>query len=200
LAQALALPFTCLARGGARSGDVLTEQLPRLRGPYELGCIYIGVNDVRTPGFDLDVYAANLELIAQAVAAQCARLLIVALPPTLGRPPAPAAPIAAANERVARVASAHGAPLLGLESLTGSELVQPDAVHLTARGEAHMALLACELLAPAAVDDTELRRALAPLTPRARARYLLVQRAPALAWDLRRRTLEGLKRRSGRCA
>lgn len=198
LAEALELPYTCLAQDGARSGDVLAQQAPRLRGPYDIGCIYVGVNDVRAPGFALAPYVANLEQIAAAAAESCARLLLVCLPPTLGRPPAPAHAIHEVNREIARVAGAHEALTLGLQTLTGYELVQPDAVHLTARGEAHVALRACELLRTTGctpVED-ELRRALEPLDAIARLRYLLGGRRPAVVRDLRRRALEDLQRRA----
>src|SRR3954447_2407291 len=45
LAEALELPFTKLAADGARAADVLRDQVPRLRGPYDLACVYAGVND-----------------------------------------------------------------------------------------------------------------------------------------------------------
>lgn len=197
LAEALGLPYTCLARDGARSADVLAEQLPRLRGDYELGCLYVGVNDVRDPGFEFAPFARELRLAAGALHERCERQLIVALPPALGRPPAPARAIAKINSLVCALAEEHGALLMTLETLRGAELVQPDAVHLTARGEAHMALLACRLLAlqGARVDDRELVRALAALSAPARVRYLVGSRSCAAARDLRRRTLELVHRR-----
>ena len=48
LAEALGLPFTKLARDGARARDVLAEQVPRLAGPYDVACLYVGVNDARS--------------------------------------------------------------------------------------------------------------------------------------------------------
>ncbi len=194
LAEALSLPYTGLARDGAMAADALATQVPRLRGPYDLGCLYIGVNDVRTPGFEAEAYAVALRGIAAAMAACCARLLIVSLPPAIGVPPAPAEAIAAANAEIAAVADTRGAVVLGLASLSGPELVQPDAVHLTARGEAQIALLACRALASKGLpaDEEELARALAPLSAASRARWMLLARPPALARDLRRRVLEGV--------
>lgn len=194
LAEALGLPYTCLARDGAQAADALAEQVPRLRGPYDLGCLYIGVNDVRAPGFQLAGFASTLQAIAEAMARECARLLFVLMPPALGVPPAPALQIVRANTQIARLAQVHRAPVMTLESLAGPELVQPDAVHLTARGEAHMALLACELLARVGLagDERELRRALEPVAPLARARYMLMGRTPARLRDMRRRARESL--------
>jgi hypothetical protein len=197
LAEALELPYTCLARDGARAPDALTDQAPRLQGPYELGCLYLGINDVRAPGFEPGPYAEALRELATALAACCRRLLLVALPPTIGAPPAPGWAIAAANEKIAALADRCGATLVTLESLTGPELVLPDAVHLTARGEAHLALLACRALSAAGTvaEEGDLRQALKPLSLRARARWLLLARPPALARDLRRRWTEEIRRR-----
>src|SRR5579859_5981074 len=57
VARGLGLPFTGFAVDGASVEDVVAEQLPaaleRAAQPgarYDLGCLYIGVNDVR--GFD----------------------------------------------------------------------------------------------------------------------------------------------------
>src|SRR5262249_46539128 len=54
VARGLGLPLTNYAADGALVGDVLGEQMPALErrsahgdARYELGCLYIGVNDVR---------------------------------------------------------------------------------------------------------------------------------------------------------
>ena len=52
LAEAMDLPFTRLAVNGATAQDVVAHQLPRLDGPYDVGCLYVGGNDVRDPGWD----------------------------------------------------------------------------------------------------------------------------------------------------
>src|ERR671932_691235 len=67
LAEALELPFTNLAADGALAADVLREQVPRLRGPYDVGCVYAGVNDVRVPAFDASAFERDLRTIAAAV-------------------------------------------------------------------------------------------------------------------------------------
>jgi len=199
LAEALELPYTCLARDGAQADDALACQVPRMRGPYDLGCIHIGVNDVRAPGFEPAPFAAALREIVAAAAERCATLLLVALPPAIGVPPAPAHAIAAANGEISRVAAERDAVLVTLERLAGLELVQPDRVHLTARGEAHIALLACRAVAARGVpaDERDLLRALEPLSPHARARWIAGGLPPLIARDLRRRALEGASRRWG---
>ncbi|HEX3511454.1 MAG TPA: GDSL-type esterase/lipase family protein [Solirubrobacteraceae bacterium] len=192
LAEALELPYTCLARDGARAADALATQVPRLRGPYDLGCVYLGVNDVRSPDFEPAAFADALREVLAAVAESCSALLLIALPRAIGVPPAPASAIATANEEIARRVQEHGAALVQLGPLAGPELVYPDRVHLTARGEAHIALSACAALRPTGMraDERDLQRALEPLTPGARARWLLGGRVPHLARDLRRRARE----------
>src|SRR6059058_4459800 len=53
VARSLGLPFTSYAVDGATVGDVVRAQIPGFRslnvdpdGHYDLGCLYIGVNDV----------------------------------------------------------------------------------------------------------------------------------------------------------
>ena len=52
LAEALELPFSKLALDGARAADVRRELVPRLSGPYEVGCLYAGINDARSLDWD----------------------------------------------------------------------------------------------------------------------------------------------------
>src|SRR5438309_11334792 len=59
VARGLGLPFTSYATDGAGVRDVVREQIPALRrrsagagGHYDLGCMYIGVNDVRAVDWD----------------------------------------------------------------------------------------------------------------------------------------------------
>jgi len=200
LAEALELPFTCLARDGARAKDALGGQVPRLRGPYELGCVYLGINDVRVPGFELAPFVAALSEVVAAVGDCSERLLLVSMPPTLGAPRVPPHAIAAANEEIARLARRHDAVLVTLETLAGAELVQPDRIHLTPRGEAHIALRASRALGAAGVhaDERELLHALSPMTPGARVRWLLTGWAPFAARYARLMAREALERRRAR--
>lgn len=193
LAAALGIPYTCLAQDGAGVADALARQAPRLCGPYELGCLYIGVNDVRAPGFDGAAYALALDELALSLSLHCRRLLLVQIPPDLGRPRAPADAIGGANATIARVAARHRALVLAPRGLRGRTLVMPDAVHLTARGQAHLAMLAVIAVRewlPA--DERELRDALAPLRERPRLRYALGAGALAQLRDWRRRLRERL--------
>ncbi len=76
-------------------------------------------------------------------------------------------------------------------------LVLPDAVHLTARGQARLAWLAAPELQRAGlvVADGALSDALAPLSRSARVRYALRQGASAQLRDWRRRAFEEARRR-----
>ena len=86
VAEALGLPFTKLARDGALARDVLAEQVPRLEGPYDVACLYVGVNDARSTEWDAGAYGEALRATASALAACSERLLLCTLPADLGRP------------------------------------------------------------------------------------------------------------------
>ena len=72
-------PYTPYASDGASVRTVLDEQIPAFEaraaapaGPFDLGCLYIGTNDVR--GFDWDpfAYEAALRRGARAGSARAA--------------------------------------------------------------------------------------------------------------------------------
>jgi lysophospholipase L1-like esterase len=195
LATALDLPYSGLATNGARVGDVLREQVPRLDGPYAIGCLYGGVNDVRRMDFVLEPYAAALREVVDAVAAACERVVMPTIPLDLGRPRAGAAKVSAANRVIAAEASRVGAAVVDLAELRGWRLVLPDAVHLTAAGQVELADRAAAALGVAARPSAlgEVDR-----TVRGAARYAVTAHAAALARDLRRRAVEGAVRRLGR--
>src|SRR2546421_1221827 len=54
VARGLGLPYSGYAADGARASDVVTHQIPAFEATaggearYDLGCLYIGVNDVRS--------------------------------------------------------------------------------------------------------------------------------------------------------
>ncbi len=118
LAEALELPFTKLAVDGAQAADVLREQVPRLRGPYDVACVYAGVNDVRGLDFDAAAYERDLRAIAAAARAASARLVLCTLPEDLGRPRAAPKP-AQASAIVRRLATETGAGVVALDDLAG---------------------------------------------------------------------------------
>jgi lysophospholipase L1-like esterase len=188
LAEALELPFTKLAADGALAADVLREQVPRLRGPYDVGCVYVGVNDVRVPAFDAAAYERDLRAIAGAVAGQSARLALCTVPFDLGRPRAAPKP-RAAGAIVRRVAGELGAVVVDLDDLAGAPWLLPDAVHPTAVGQLEIADRAARALGaprlPSAVVEIHRSR-------RAQARFA-ARFGVMLASDLRRRAVERVR-------
>jgi len=138
LAQALDLPYTNYAVCGARARDVLAGQLPRVKREYDVGALYVGVNDVRDPGFDPEAYGRDLRAAVEGLAPRCAQLLLLTLPRDLGRPPA-GPRVAAANATIRASAAAAGASLVALDDLAGWRHVLPDAVHPTALGQLEIA-------------------------------------------------------------
>jgi lysophospholipase L1-like esterase len=188
VAEALALPFTKLATDGALTADVRRDQVPRLRGPYDVGCVYAGVNDVRVPSFDPAAYERDLRAIAEAVAAACDRVVLLTVPADLGRPRAAPKP-RAANAVVRRVAAEIGAAVVELEDLAGAPWLLPDAVHPTAVGQLEIADRVARVLgAPRLPSSTvEVHR-----SRRARGRFA-ARHGVLLAGDLRRRVVERLR-------
>jgi lysophospholipase L1-like esterase len=192
VAEVLELPFTKLAADGAMAADVLRAQVPRLRGPYDVGCVYAGVNDVRAPAFDAAAYGRDLRAIAGAVAAASARMVLCTLPADLGRPRAAPKPQQASAIVRAVAAALDGAIVVELDDLAGAPWLLPDAVHPTAVGQLEIADRAARALgAPRLPSETvEVHR-----SPRARARFA-ARHGVLLAGDLRRRAVERLLPRS----
>jgi hypothetical protein len=124
--------------------------------------------------------------ICEAVTEHASQLLLVTIPTDLGRPRVSTSAVSLANDIIERAAARQDAHLLDLRELRDWTLVLPDGVHLTARGEAHVALLACEQLAAAGVvlDEHRLNDALHPLTSIARLRYACGPHAYALSRHL----------------
>ncbi len=190
LAEALELPFTKLARDGAQAADVLADLVPRLAGPYDVGCAYVGVNDARSLDWDAAAFERDIRAIAGALAAASERLLMCTLPTDLGRPRAAPKP-QAASAIVRAVAAELGAAVVALDDLSGRPWLMPDAVHPTAVGELEIAdraarALGAPRLPSSLVEVYDSRRAAA----RFRARWGVL-----LARDLRRRTVEDLRAR-----
>lgn len=138
LAQALDLPYTNYAVPGAVVGDVLTDQLPRVRRDYDLGVLYAGVNDVRSPDFDPGSFARGITTAAAGLAPHVDRLVLLTIPLDLGRPRA-GAKVVDANVEIRRAAGKHRAILVSLDDLGGERFLLPDAVHPTALGQLEIA-------------------------------------------------------------
>ena len=157
VARGLGLPFTTYAVDGARARDVLREQVPaflehsaRPDARYDLGCLYVGVNDVRWPDWDPAAFAEAHTAILDVLAARCDRLLLVTLPLDLGRPRA--AGVAAANAVIEAAARERGALVLDLRDFGARNLVMADHVHPTAFGQVWIAERALAVLAADGMD------------------------------------------------
>jgi lysophospholipase L1-like esterase len=190
LAEALELPFTKLAADGATTARVLHEQVPRLHGPYDIGCVYAGVNDVRGPAFDGAAYDRALRAIAAADGRASERMVLCTIPADLGRPRAAPKP-AAASAIVRRIADETGATVVALDDLAGAPWLLPDAVHPTAVGQLEIADRAARAVGaprlPSASVEVHRSR-------RARGRFA-ARHGVLLASDLRRRAVERLTMR-----
>jgi lysophospholipase L1-like esterase len=153
LARGLGLPYTGFAEDGARAADVLARQLPALRARvdpaarYDLGCLYIGVNDVRGLDFDAAAFARDHGAALRELSARCDRVLAVTLPEDLGRPLA--GHVRVGNEVVLAGAREQGALVLDLRDFAARNLVMADHVHPTAFGQIAIAERALDVLAAA---------------------------------------------------
>jgi lysophospholipase L1-like esterase len=150
-ARGLGVPYTGFAEDGARAADVVGRQLPALDARtdpgarYDVGCLYVGVNDVRALDFDPDDFARDHRVALDALAVRCERVLAVTMPEDLGRPRA--GHIAAGNAIVSGHARTAGALLLDLRDFRGRNLVMADHVHPTAFGQIAIAERALDVLA-----------------------------------------------------
>jgi hypothetical protein len=126
--------------------DVVRRQLPAVRPEfrYDLGCLYIGVNDVRALDWRAGAFAADFELALAFLAERCERVLTVLMPEDLGRPRA--AHVDEANAIISAAAARHGALLLDLRGFGARNLVMTDHVHPTAFGQVWIAERALEVL------------------------------------------------------
>jgi len=154
VARGLALPFTSYAFDGARVGDVVERQIPaflRLSGEgarFQLGCLYIGVNDVRSPDWDPVAFSHDFRSALEFLTARCSIVLTVTAPLDLGRPRA-AGKVQELDAVIERVASEVGALLLDLREWGARNLVMTDHVHPTAFGQIDIAERALDVLARA---------------------------------------------------
>ncbi len=140
-ARGLGLPYSPHAVDGARAADVTAVQIPRFlrtaadpHARFELGCLHIGTNDVRTPDWDAGAFAQELAVALGFLRARCDRLLVATLPHDLGRPRAGAA-VQEANSAIELAATACGALVLDLRGLRARNLIMVDHVHPTAFGQ-----------------------------------------------------------------
>jgi hypothetical protein len=151
VARGLALPFTSYAVDGARVADVVERQIPAFsrltdgEPRFQLGCLYIGVNDVRSPDWDPVAFEEQFRTALRFLADRCERVLTVTAPLDLGRPRA-GDTVAELDAAIERVAGEVGALVLDLRSWGARNLVMTDHVHPTAFGQVDIAERALSLL------------------------------------------------------
>src|SRR3954469_8454307 len=77
-ARGLGLRYTGVAVDGASAADVVARQLPAVRaqagGSWDLGCLYVGVNDVRALAFDEAAFARDHRAALDFLAERCERV------------------------------------------------------------------------------------------------------------------------------
>jgi lysophospholipase L1-like esterase len=151
-ARGLGLSYSPHADDGALVSDVVNVQIPRFErtvvdasARYELGCLYIGTNDVRRPGFDLGAFDRNFDTAMTFLHSRCDRLLTGTLPLDMGRPRTPGL-IAEVNDTILRVAARHQALVVDLSRFGGRTVLMADHVHPTAFGQIAIAESALDLL------------------------------------------------------
>jgi lysophospholipase L1-like esterase len=148
-ARGLGLPFTGHATDGARVEDVVRMQIPAHVKPdarYDLGCLYIGVNDVRSLEWDAAAFEGGFRAALEYLSARCDRVLTPTAPLDLGRPRA-GAKVQELNAIVERAARDARALVLDLSGFGARNLVMADHVHPTAFGQISIAERALDLLA-----------------------------------------------------
>ena len=103
------MPFTGYAVDGARVAASRSEQIPAFerratgrRGRYDIGCLYIGVNDVRGVDWAAPAFDARDFGEARFLVDRCERAIALTAPLDLGRP--------RAGEKVIELNAAIGAP------------------------------------------------------------------------------------------
>jgi lysophospholipase L1-like esterase len=152
-ARALGLALTNFAVDGARVADVVSAQLPAARersahpdARYDLGALHIGVNDVRSPDWDPDAFAADLRKVLAHLAERCDRIVVLTIPLDLGRPRA-GAKVEVANATLEEAAREVGATIVDLRGFRGRRVLMPDHVHPTALGQIAIAEKVIEAMA-----------------------------------------------------
>jgi lysophospholipase L1-like esterase len=158
VARGLGLAFTNYAVDGNRAVDVLHAQIPAFNriavdpeARYDLGCLYIGVNDVRAPDWDAETFNADFRFSVGFLLRRCDRVLIVTAPFDLGRP-RNRDRVAQLNKLIESAARESGALLLDLSDFRGRNLVMADHVHPTAFGQVAIAERALAVLESAGME------------------------------------------------
>ena len=157
-ARGLGLPYSGYAIDGATIDDVVDVEIPRYlaatpdpEARFDVGCLYIGVNDVRRVDWDEAYFEPRYREALSFVAARCERTLTATIPLDLGRPRA-GAKVEEANRLVERAAADAGALVMDLRRFRGRRLLMADQVHPTAFGQIAIACKALEVLATDGAD------------------------------------------------
>jgi lysophospholipase L1-like esterase len=151
VARDVALPFTSYAVDGAGALDVVREQIPAFLSRaspdfrYEIGCLYIGVNDVRAIEWDAIAFSNAFDEAIRFLRERCDRVLALSAPLDLGRPRA-GAKVRDLNAAIETAAAAHGALVVDLASFGARNTVMTDHVHPTAFGQIAIAERALDVL------------------------------------------------------
>ena len=147
LARGLGLPYSPHAVDGARVEDVLRAQVPAVGdGRYDLGCLYIGVNDVRALDWERRRFERDHSEALAFLARTVRPAATATVPLDLGRPRA-GAKVAEVNAAIEASARAAGALVLDLRGFGGRNLLMADHVHPTAFGQIAIAERALDVLA-----------------------------------------------------
>ncbi len=166
VARGLGVPYTGYAVDGARASDVVAEQIPAFCGRnadadarYHVGCLYIGVNDVRSVDWDPAVFTEAYGVALDFLVQRCDRVLTATAPRALGVPPA-GDKVGTLNAIVVAEAAGRGALVVDLSDFGARNHVMADRVHPTAFGQIAIAERALAVLA---ADGAPVRTAPASL-------------------------------------
>ncbi len=152
VARGLGLPFTGFAVDGARAADVVADQIPAFRersadpqARYDVGCLYVGVNDARASDWNPTAFEADLRIALAFLARRADRVLAVTAPLGLGLPRT-GVKVADLDTIIQVSARELGALLVDLRWLEARNLVMADRVHPTAFGQLSIAQRALAVL------------------------------------------------------
>jgi lysophospholipase L1-like esterase len=153
VARGLGLPYCAYATDGAGVADVLGEQIPAFEATnanadarYDVGCLYIGVNDVRRFDWDAARFAAQHREALAWLTARADRTLAVTAPLGLGLPRV-GAKVKELNAIIGATAAELGALVVDLSTFRARNHVMADRVHPTAFGQIAIAERALSVLA-----------------------------------------------------
>ena len=148
VARGLGLPFTNHAVDGADVAHVVHRQIPAFEratanpgARYDVGCLYIGANDVRSPDWDAERFARDYSATVAFLTERCDRTVALTAPLDLGIPKAPWK-VAELNAVVERA----GTLVVDLSDFRARNRVMADRVHPSAFGQIAIAERALRVL------------------------------------------------------